>query len=356
MEQQEEEGEQLPACPVPGGHFKGLRGKNQLACLIDQWHTCCSMQALATLLRSGMWSSAALSRWACPYAALVPSSSSRGMSSRRRPDRAAASSSASSSSSEQAAAAAPLPPPPDPYQLLLEGKRFVCTECGKCCTGSGEVWANERECAAIAAHLGVTLAQFLARYTKAYSRRPGWRMLKLAQPSGDCIFLREGRHCSIYGARPLQCSSYPWWPELMDPGVAAQQAARCCSCQFLLGCLRHPPGGCTSCTLPGPPNTAPACTPCRPPSCLHPLQRRGWPRGARCARALSTRARCLWTRQRRPPPCGQPPHTLQTSWWQRRRCGGGRRVRGGGGEGRTAASAEWCTPFCSSWLLPLSAL
>ena len=144
-------------------------------------------------------------------------SSSRGLSTRRRPRRAAASS--SSSSSQQAPPpASPLPPPPDPYQLLLEGKRFVCTECGKCCTGSGEVWANERECAAIAAHLGITGGQFLSRYTKAYSRRPGWRMLKLAQPSGDCVFLREGRHCSIYGARPLQCSSYPWWPELMDPG------------------------------------------------------------------------------------------------------------------------------------------
>lgn len=32
--------------------------------------------------------------------------------------------------------------PQNPYELLLDGKRFVCTECGKCCQGSGErgVW------------------------------------------------------------------------------------------------------------------------------------------------------------------------------------------------------------------------
>lgn len=38
------------------------------------------------------------------------------------------------------------------------------------------------------------------------------------QANGDCVFLRDGRQCTVYGARPLQCSSYPWWPELMDDG------------------------------------------------------------------------------------------------------------------------------------------
>lgn len=35
------------------------------------------------------------------------------------------------------------------------------------------------------------------------------------------VFLQGGTKCSIYGARPMQCSTYPWWPELMDPGAAA---------------------------------------------------------------------------------------------------------------------------------------
>ena len=31
-----------------------------------------------------------------------------------------------------------LPPLEEWPELLLEGKRFLCTECGKCCQGSGE--------------------------------------------------------------------------------------------------------------------------------------------------------------------------------------------------------------------------
>ena len=165
----------------------------------------------------------------------------------------------------------PPPPqlPPSPYELLVEGKRFVCTECGKCCQGSGallmfgrpqlrgcllmspgcplwgarrratcdlgspryplptlttmpalagEVWANDAELAAMARALGLSLQHFLSRHTKAYSRRPGFRMLK-TQANGDCVFLRDGTQCAVYGARPLQCSTYPWWPELMDPGA-----------------------------------------------------------------------------------------------------------------------------------------
>lgn len=32
----------------------------------------------------------------------------------------------------------------------------------------------------------------------------------------DCIFLR-GTECIVNDAKPLQCRTYPYWPELMDP-------------------------------------------------------------------------------------------------------------------------------------------
>ncbi|KAL4857375.1 hypothetical protein ACK3TF_002256 [Chlorella vulgaris] len=156
-------------------------------------------------------------------------------STRRIPCRSASS---SSSSERQQATPPPLPraqpplprppPPPTPFELLLEGKRFTCTECGKCCTGSGEIWANEAECAAIATHLRLPMLHFFRRYTKSYSRRPGWRMLKLQPGSDHCIFLEGGTKCSIYPVRPLQCSTYPWWPELMDPGEWAAEGRTVC--------------------------------------------------------------------------------------------------------------------------------
>lgn len=76
-------------------------------------------------------------------------------------------------------------------------------------------------------------------YTKSYSRKPGWRMLK-SQANGDCVFLKDGRQCTVYGARPLQCSTYPWWPELMDDGGCAPAGATAHHVPARWG-LRSPP-------------------------------------------------------------------------------------------------------------------
>jgi Fe-S-cluster containining protein len=32
----------------------------------------------------------------------------------------------------------------------------------------------------------------------------------------SCVFLLPDNKCSIHTTRPGQCSTYPWWPELMD--------------------------------------------------------------------------------------------------------------------------------------------
>lgn len=150
----------------------------------------------------------------------------------------------------------PLPPPHSPYEVLLEGKRFVCTECGKCCQGSGEVWANDKECAAMARHLGLQQSDFLARYTKAYSKRPGWRMLKLQPATGDCVFLAGGTKCSIYPVRPMQCRC------ALPPGPAcrgyrvhpASLAGVCCAWQPLPHVVRGPRSTCRAAHTPGGPS------------------------------------------------------------------------------------------------------
>jgi Fe-S-cluster containining protein len=47
-------------------------------------------------------------------------------------------------------------------------------------------------------------------------------------PLQDCIFLEGGTACRVYDARPLQCSTYPWWPELMDPAAWQQEKLSTC--------------------------------------------------------------------------------------------------------------------------------
>lgn len=110
---------------------------------------------------------------------------------------------------------------PDPglaaFAALIADKRFTCTQCGKCCTGDGEVWIADEEAGRIAGHLGMPLQRFYQQYTKEYSKVEGFRLLKTKHNQArDCIFLQPDNTCSIHKVRPLQCSTYPWWPDLMN--------------------------------------------------------------------------------------------------------------------------------------------
>lgn len=114
---------------------------------------------------------------------------------------------------------------------LLSKKHFSCTECGKCCTGSGVVWANSAELNAMRSVINpkLSLDDFIAAYVDVAEMKrrnvdldaKEWFVLKNAEEKLNnaqyCIFLDpETNRCKVYTARPLQCSTYPWWPELLN--------------------------------------------------------------------------------------------------------------------------------------------
>lgn len=95
-----------------------------------------------------------------------------------------------------------------------EGVQFECQGSGKCCTSHGEfgfvflTLADRRK-----------MAKFLKMSTPAFTRKycekhgGVWHLIeKKDQP--DCMFLKNKR-CSIYEARPMQCRTWPFWPEVM---------------------------------------------------------------------------------------------------------------------------------------------
>ena len=66
----------------------------------------------------------------------------------------------------------------------------------------------------MASALGLSETEFDLLYT--------WRkygVLSLREkPNYDCVFLEMesgGSQCGIYAARPAQCSSFPFWPDVM---------------------------------------------------------------------------------------------------------------------------------------------
>ncbi len=106
-----------------------------------------------------------------------------------------------------------------------EGLKFSCTGCGKCCTGApGYVWVTTDEMEAMAAFLNLTLKEFKQRYIRRVGNR--YSLIE-SKKTYDCVFLKENK-CQVYGARPTQCRTYPWWPENISSKAAWEATAREC--------------------------------------------------------------------------------------------------------------------------------
>ncbi len=90
--------------------------------------------------------------------------------------------------------------------------RFKCTQCGRCCVGGDDhfVFLCAGEAETIRDYLQLSPAWFHRRYL---TRSEGDLVLQSAA-DGACVFLQNGQ-CRIYPVRPLQCSTYPFWPEIL---------------------------------------------------------------------------------------------------------------------------------------------
>jgi Fe-S-cluster containining protein len=97
----------------------------------------------------------------------------------------------------------------DDTPWFKDGLRFNCTQCGDCCTGApGYVWVNKAEIEALAATLAISVVEFEQKYV----RQVGMRKSLVEYANGDCVFLdASSRGCTVYGARPRQCRTWPFW-------------------------------------------------------------------------------------------------------------------------------------------------
>jgi len=91
-----------------------------------------------------------------------------------------------------------------------DGLKFNCTQCGDCCTGApGYVWVNKAEIASLAA---AREESDIDKFERLYVRKIGIRKSLKEFPNGDCVFFDdEERKCTVYGARPRQCRTWPFW-------------------------------------------------------------------------------------------------------------------------------------------------
>ncbi len=114
------------------------------------------------------------------------------------------------------------------------GLHFTCTECGNCCTGGpGYVWISIEEIERLAAHLKLSPETVVEKYCRKVDGKFSLKERRNREGTYDCIFLKAQKmpkpkpgpdgqldrvpvpikKCSIYEARPLQCRTWPFWPE-----------------------------------------------------------------------------------------------------------------------------------------------
>lgn len=108
-----------------------------------------------------------------------------------------------------------------------EGVRFECTGSGKCCTSHGEfgfVYLSLEDRQRFAKYLNISTSTFTRRYC---DKTGGIWHLKEDPKNMDCMFLK-GKACGVYEARPAQCRTWPFWPEVMNAKSWAKDVKAFC--------------------------------------------------------------------------------------------------------------------------------
>jgi Fe-S-cluster containining protein len=89
--------------------------------------------------------------------------------------------------------------------------RFECQPgCTKCCEQQGFVYLTEEDILRLSRFLALPCTTFEQRYVY---RTKNLRRLRVPRHA-QCGFLKDGG-CSVHQAKPLQCASFPYWPQLV---------------------------------------------------------------------------------------------------------------------------------------------
>jgi len=138
-----------------------------------------------------------------------------------------------------------VPPKETPDVWYKQGLNFTCTCCGNCCTGGpGYVWISEEEIRLLAKHLGLTPEETVEEHCRKIDGKFSLKESRSVSGKYDCVFLKEikpprtsrkgdaivqaKRVCGIYEVRPLQCRTWPFWPENLESKAAWEGETRKC--------------------------------------------------------------------------------------------------------------------------------
>jgi Fe-S-cluster containining protein len=102
--------------------------------------------------------------------------------------------------------------------------RFSCQRgCINCCDQQGFVYLTEDDVKRAAKFVDMKPAAFEERYIYRTAHKRRFRK----PPEKQCPFL-ESHGCSIHPAKPTQCRTFPFWPELVESPREWARAGKYC--------------------------------------------------------------------------------------------------------------------------------
>lgn len=108
------------------------------------------------------------------------------------------------------------------------GLRFSCTRCSACCRGGpGYVFLSKPDLKRLLDLLALDFHGFFHKYCILVDTGLGMALSLAEKDDFDCTFwTAEG--CTIYEARPVQCSSYPFWTSVLESPRTWRDEGRVC--------------------------------------------------------------------------------------------------------------------------------
>jgi len=102
--------------------------------------------------------------------------------------------------------------------------RFECQPgCTSCCDQQGFIYVTAEDSRRIADFLGLSAEEFEQRHVFRTRNTARLRVPRHAQ----CAFL-EGVRCAIHPVKPVQCRTFPFWPDILESRRKWHETGRLC--------------------------------------------------------------------------------------------------------------------------------
>ena len=111
---------------------------------------------------------------------------------------------------------------------IKNGIRFECQGSGKCCVSRnsyGFVYLSNIDIKRFSKFFKLSVKAFKKKYCQITD---GFiHLTEKKELNGNCIFLKNNK-CTVYKSRPIQCRTWPFWPENMNTKTWNNDIAKNC--------------------------------------------------------------------------------------------------------------------------------